>query len=175
MHSGRGDAAQLGYTYLALLITVAVIGIGLVAASEVWSQTRQREKEQELLFIGEQFRQAIGAYYERTPGAVKRYPEKLQDLLEDKRYLAKQRYLRKLFVDPITGKADWGVVPAPGGGIMGVYSKSEDRPLKTANFGDENKNFEGARRYAQWRFVYQPVVNPVLQAPTPLPPQRSVR
>ncbi|MCI3953246.1 MAG: hypothetical protein K0R53_2745 [Burkholderiales bacterium] len=175
MHSGRVDAAQLGYTYLALLIAVAVIGVGLVAASEVWSQTRQREKEQELLFIGEQFRQAIGAYYERTPGAVKRYPEKLQDLLEDKRYLAKQRYLRKLFVDPITGKADWGVVPAPGGGIMGVYSKSEDRPLKTANFSDENKNFDGARRYAQWRFVYQPVVNPVLQAPAPLPPQRSVR
>ena len=74
MRSGRGGPSQGGFTYLALLIAVALIGIGLVAASEVWSQSRQREKEQELLFIGEQFRQAIGMYYERTPGAVRRYP-----------------------------------------------------------------------------------------------------
>lgn len=165
MPSGSPRRRQHGFTYLALLIAVALIGIGLAAGSEVWSQSRQREKEQELLFIGEQFRGAIALYYERTPGAVKRYPQKLQDLLEDKRYVSLQRYLRKLYADPLTGKPDWGVVPAPGGGIMGVYSKSHDRPLKTANFPEHYAAFEGARRYSQWRFIYQPTYNPPVQAP----------
>ena len=174
MRSGSPDRAQRGFTYIALLLAVALIGVGLIATSEVWSQSRQREKERQLLFIGNQFRQAIGRYYERTPGAVKRYPEKLQDLLEDKRYLVTQRYLRKIFRDPMTGKTEWGIIPAPGGGIMGVYSKSKDQPIKTAGFAKDDQSFEGARRYVQWRFVYQPMLNPVLQT-SPPQPQRPAR
>lgn len=171
MGSGSAPAPQRGYTYIALLVAVAVIGIGLAATSEVWSQSRQREKEQELLFSGEQFRQAIGLYYERTPGAVKRYPEKLQDLLEDKRHLPPQRHLRKIYADPMTGKTDWALVPAPGGGFMGVHSRSDGTPLKSANFAEAHASFEGARQYSQWRFVYQPIHNPSLP-PTAVPAQR---
>ena len=165
MSSGKRN--ERGFTYLAMLIAVALIGIGLVAGSEVWSHSRQREKEQELLFIGEQFRRAIGLYYERTPGAVKRYPEKLQDLLEDKRYVTRQRYLRRLYVDPMTGKPEWGVIAAPEGGVMGVYSLSTQKPVKSANFSQELMAFEGAQHYNQWRFIYQPVMNPVIPAPAP--------
>lgn len=156
MQNGKGASFQRGFTYLALLLAVVVIGIGLVAASEVWSQSRQREKERELLHIGEQFRQAIALYYERTPGPVKRYPEKLEDLLQDRRYLVKQRYLRRIFADPMTGKPEWGLVPAPGGGIMGVYSLSPGHPVKLANFNDANKKFKDAQSYSQWQFVYEP-------------------
>ena len=170
MRSGRPAAAARGFTYLVMLLAVALIGIGLVATSEVWSQSRQREKERELLFIGNQFRQAIALYYQRTPGMVKRFPETLQDLLEDKRYLVTQRHLRKIFADPVTGKPDWGIVPAPGGGIIGIYSRSNDKPIKAADFPAEDQSFEGAQRYSQWRFIYQPELNPVLQAP-PQPPQ----
>jgi type II secretory pathway pseudopilin PulG len=162
-----GKRTERGFTYLAMLIAVALIGIGLVAGSEVWSHSRQREKEQELLFVGEQFRRAIGLYYERTPGAVKRYPEKLQDLLEDKRYVTRQRYLRRLYVDPMTGKPEWGVVAAPDGGVMGIYSLSTEKPVKSANFSQELMIFEGAQHYNQWRFIYQPVMNPVIAAPPP--------
>lgn len=167
MSSGSRRGGERGFTYIALLIAVALLGVGLVAGSEVWSQSRQREKERELLFIGNQFRQAIALYYQRTPGAVKRYPEKLQDLLEDKRYLVKQRHLRKIFVDPLTGKPEWGLVAAPGGGIMGVYSRSTEKPVKTAGFAEADQAFAGAQRYSQWRFIYQPVLTPVLQAPPP--------
>lgn len=177
MSSGSVPAPQQGYTYIALLVAVAVIGIGLAATSEVWSQSRQREKEQELLFSGEQLRKAIGFYYERTPGAVKRYPEKLQDLLEDQRHLPPQRHLRRVYADPMTGKADWVLMTAPGGGIMGVHSRSDATPLKSANFSEAHASFKGARRYSQWRFVYQPPQNPSLPAaPTPareLPPPRA--
>ncbi|MGQ0750113.1 MAG: type II secretion system protein [Betaproteobacteria bacterium] len=173
MASGSVALRQQGYTYIALLIAVALIGVGLAAASEVWSQSRQREKEQELLFVGEQFRQAIGLYYERTPGAVKRYPEKLQDLLEDKRHLPPQRHLRKVYADPMTGKPDWALVAAPGGGLMGVHSRSEVMPVKSANFAEAHATFKGALRYSRWQFIYQPIQSPSL--PTAPAPAREVR
>ncbi|MGE0875505.1 MAG: type II secretion system protein [Burkholderiales bacterium] len=114
------------------------------------------EKERELLWVGEQFRQAIALYYYRTPGTVKRYPESLVDLLEDKRHLSVQRYLRRIYLDPVSGKAEWGLVRAPGGGIMGVHSLSDAPPLKRGGFAPAQASLEGAARYAEWRFVYEP-------------------
>jgi len=87
MSNGRGRF-QRGFTYLVAMFAVAIAGLLLAVTSEVSSHSRQREREKELLYIGDQFREAIALYYQRTPGAVKRYPEKLEDLLEDKRYLA---------------------------------------------------------------------------------------
>ena len=55
-----------------------------------------REKERDLLFVGDQFRRAIGEYYEKAPGGVKVYPKKLEDLLRDNRYPGVQRWLRKI-------------------------------------------------------------------------------
>lgn len=147
---------QGGFTYVSMLFAVAIIGAGLAAVGEVWSQVRQREREQELIWVGRQFRDAIALYYLRTPGAVKRYPERLEDLLEDRRYVTTQRYLRRIHVDPVTGTAQWGIVSAPQGGIMGVYSLSERTPQKKSGFPPVEAAFEGAGRYMDWRFVYIP-------------------
>jgi type II secretory pathway pseudopilin PulG len=164
MRSGR---RQEGFTYLTALFLVAVAGAGLAATAEVWSHARQREKEAELLWIGNQFRQAIGLYYQRSPGAVKRYPEKLEDLLEDRRYLSTQRYLRRIYADPITGKAEWGLVIAPGGGVMGVYSPAPGKPLKTGPVASQGIKLEGASQYADWRFVYAPAQTVARSEPVP--------
>ncbi len=153
----RFTGRQAGFTYVALLLAVAIMSLGFAATAEVWTQTRQREKERELLFIGNQFRQAIGNYYERTPGAVKRYPARLEDLLNDKRFLTSQRHLRKIFHDPMTGKAQWGRIESPeGGGIMGVYSLAAGTPIKTSGFLPANRRFEGAAAYSGWRFEFEP-------------------
>ena len=56
-----------------MLFAVALIGILLAAAGQVWRTEALREKEKELLFVGEQFRQAIGSYYENSPGVPRRY------------------------------------------------------------------------------------------------------
>ena len=138
---------QGGFTYLAILFVVAVTGLGVATLGETWSRTRQREKEAELLWIGNQFKQAIAVYYERTPGGAKRYPEKLEDLLEDKRFLTTQHYLRRLYPDPITGKPDWDVIEAPGGGIMGIKSRSASRPVGLMS---------SAATYGGWQFTYEP-------------------
>ena len=51
---------------------------------------------------------------------------------------------------------DWGIIEAPGGGIMGVYSKSEARPVKVGGFRLADKTFLDAERYADWKFFYTP-------------------
>ncbi len=147
---------QAGFTYIGLLIAIAALGGGLAAVGELSSHSKQRECEAELLFVGQQFRQGIASYYERTPGAVKRYPQKLEDMLEDKRYPVAQRHLRRIYPDPITGQPGWGLMEAPGGGIMGVYSLSEVAPVKSGNFGRPDESFAGTAKYSEWRFFYTP-------------------
>jgi type II secretory pathway pseudopilin PulG len=148
---------QRGFTYIALLIGVAIIGGVLAAIGELASHAQQREKEAELLFAGRQIRDAIGAYYELSPGGAKAYPKTLEDLLEDKRMPVVTRYLRKVYRDPITGRSDWGVVEGPGGGIMGVYSKSETRPLKSGSFPRGDESFGDAKAYTEWKFTHSPL------------------
>jgi type II secretory pathway pseudopilin PulG len=143
-----------GFTYIGLLIIIAIMGINLALAGTIWSFTQQREQERQLIFVGNQYLQAIGNYYQRTPGSVKTYPATLQNLLQDNRYVSTQRHLRKLYADPITQSQDWGIVTAPQGGIMGVYSKSKLQPIKNAGFKQINANFEGQKKYSDWQFIY---------------------
>ena len=56
----RSDA---GFTYIGLLIAVVIIGIALSAVGTIWRTQAQREREQQLLFIGRDFQRAIASYY----------------------------------------------------------------------------------------------------------------
>lgn len=150
-----GKSKNAGFTIIAMLVATAVIGLGLAATGTVWSQARQRDREAELLAVGAEFRTAIERYYQRTPGVVKNYPQTLDELVKDPRFPGVERHLRRLYKDPMTGAADWLVVEAPTGGIMGVRSRSEAAPLKTGNFGAIDPG-AGATRYSDWRFVYEP-------------------
>jgi type II secretory pathway pseudopilin PulG len=144
-----------GFTYLGVLIVVAVLGIALTGTGLVWRTQKQRENERELLFVGEQFRRAIGQYYERSPGA-KQFPNTLDELLLDPRYPTVQRYLRRPYADPMTGTAQWGLVTGPEGRIVGVYSLSEASPRKQSQFKHGEEGFEGAETYREWKFIYVP-------------------
>lgn len=160
-----------GFTYIGVLLLVALMGAVLAGTATVWRTMSQRDKERELLFVGHEFRKAIGLYYERTPGAAKQYPKTLEDLLQDKRQPALTRYLRRLYVDPMTGKKEWGLVKGAGGTIMGVYSLSTEIPIKTGNFDEADKDFEGMGSYAEWKFVHKPGQGGATPAPgTPAPP-----
>ena len=147
-----GRKAQRGFTYLGFLLFVAIAGAGLAAYSELASHAAQREKEAELLFRGEQYRDAIASYYKKE----QRYPQSLAELLEDKRYPMPVRHLRRLYREPITGQDEWGLVEAPGGGVMGVYSRAPGKPVKTGNFLQKNQEFEGAVSYGDWKFIHSP-------------------
>lgn len=152
-------APQTGFTYLGVLFAIALMGIALGAVGTLWQTEMQREREKELLFIGNEFRNAIKQYYHRSPG-VGSYPKELKVLLKDPRLLNNQRHLRRLYTDPMTGKPEWGLIRTPDKGIMGVYSLSQGKPIKKANFSAADKGFDSARSYRDWRFVYTPSNTP---------------
>jgi type II secretory pathway pseudopilin PulG len=150
-----------GYTYVGVLFIIATIGLTQALASTLWSFAQQREKERELLFIGNQFRKAIQQYYVKTPGFVKTYPPSLEALLEDNRFVTTQRYLRRIYLDPMTNNAEWGIINAPQGGVMGIYSISNEKPIKQDGFAEVNIHLANRRHYSEWQFFYapQPIVD----------------
>ena len=131
------------------------MGIALAAAGTLWSFTARRDREARLLFIGDQYRNAIAQFYSSGPG-VHRYPGELEELLQDPRFVQPRRYLRKLFADPMTGHADWTLLRDPDGGIYGVASNAAGSPLKRANFSRADQKFTGSECYCEWRFEYVP-------------------
>jgi len=149
-----------GFTYIALLAAIVIIGISLGSATKYWSHITLREKEKELIFRGNQYKGAISRYYTAVPGK-KMYPQSIDNLLNDSRSINSGRHLRRKYKDPITGE-DFVVIKGQqvNGkkviGIIGVKSKSDDEPLKKANFSEENKGFEGKSKYSEWEFKFIP-------------------
>lgn len=160
-----------GFTYMTVLFIVAMMGAGLALAGDVWHTSVRREKEAELLFIGEQYRLAIERYY--LSGPQRQYPRALADLLKDPRRPGAERYLRKLYPDPITGKDEWGIVKAPDGGILGVHSLSDAPPLKVANFRVREAAFEGKSKYSDWKFAFAPATQRAAASNASTPPAQQ--
>lgn len=145
-----------GFTYVIVMFVVAVLSILSVRALENSLTKAQRGKEEELLFVGQAYRDAIRSYYDNTPGTAKQYPPELTSLLLDERTTTTRRPLRKLYRDPMTGSEQWGVVLTEDGkGIKGVYSLSQQQPVKTGGFSDDLAAFAAAKTYRDWQFVYQ--------------------
>lgn len=150
----RRCRAQGGFSYLWLLLLIAFMGVGLTVVVEVDATAAQRDREKELLVIGRQFRTAIGRYYElRQVGGRNEYPATLDDLLRDNRAPGIQRHLRKVFVDPMTGKAEWGLVRL-GGRIVGIHSLSEKAPIKQSGFEADDLALQDKKKYSEWVFTY---------------------
>jgi type II secretory pathway pseudopilin PulG len=137
-----------GFTYIGILVAVVLLGIALAAAGTLWTITTQRDRETQLLFIGHAFRAAIQSYY----ATGHQLPRDLDDLILDQRFPQPRHHLRRIYIDPMTGHADWQLIRDPDGGIFGVYSSSQQRPLKRANFDPEDAQFDDAECYCDWHF-----------------------
>lgn len=146
--------AQKGYTYFGLLFVIALIGLALTGASVVWQIEQQRDKERELLFVGQQYMNAIASYYHAAPGGNKKYPRTINDLLRDPRYPMVKRHLRRPWRDPLTLSREWGFVYTRQGGIAGIYSLAKGAPLKQAGFGVLEPLLSGKGSYQEWKFIY---------------------
>ncbi|MBT9520769.1 MAG: type II secretion system protein [Dechloromonas sp.] len=148
-----------GFSYVGLLILVGVVGAMFAATVTTGALMQRRLAEEELLFIGTQFRNAFKTYYESTPPGGKPYPQQLSDLLLDPRTSLSRRHLRHIFPDPLTGKAEWGTVAAPGGGIIGVYSLSSEKPIKAGGFDPDFESCANKSKYSEWVFQSIPEVS----------------
>jgi type II secretory pathway pseudopilin PulG len=143
---------QRGFTYLWVMLMVGLMGLGLLTAAELYSMSLRRDRERDLMFIGRQFRSAIRQY---AIAHGQQYPDSLQALLLDPAYPGVKRYLRRLYVDPMTGKADWALIEVAGR-VVGVHSRSIVAPFKVDNFEPAEAHFKDAEHYAQWTFTYPP-------------------
>ncbi len=149
--------SQHGFTYVIALFLVAILSVATLTALERTITKDRRDKEAQLLYVGQAYRTAIMQYYLNASGPARSFPPDLNTLLQqDSRLTTKPRYLRRLYLDPMTGSTNWGTVKAEDGGVMGVYSYSTQQPIKTAGFPAVLANFIGAQTYQQWQFIYLP-------------------
>jgi len=146
--------------FIMLLILIATLNIGLMVAVPLWQTQMQREKEEELIFRGQQYVEAIRVYQLKHPGL---FPSSIEVLI-------KERCLRREFKDPMTADGEWNLIlatgrssPQGGGGqqvmvappealssivnpqIIGVVSRSTKKSIRIYNDQDS---------YDQWLFYY---------------------
>ena len=151
MRSGERGGYEGGFTYIGLLVLIALIGFMLSVAGQVAATTAQREREKQLLFIGHAYRDAIRHYVVQNG----HYPASLADLVESPTASGQPaHYLRRLYPDPMAQSADWLLIPAPGAGIMGVASSSKRAPIKRSGFDDADFGFGDAETYGDWTFIF---------------------
>ncbi|BBB31864.1 hypothetical protein TTHT_0240 [Thermotomaculum hydrothermale] len=166
-----------GYILTATIVMIVILSISMALIAEKWTYVVKREKENELLFRGEQYAQAIRRFYLTH----KRYPFELKELIE-----SNPRCIRRLYREPFSKDGKWGLIylsdlasgkvfkktntaeegngkqtsnpnPVPvgqiynkssqpiiTGQIVGVFSKSKDRPYKDFMKGDV---------YSDWKFI----------------------
>jgi type II secretory pathway pseudopilin PulG len=159
----RGSSA--GFTYIGLLMLIAMMGFALTVVAQIWQTVQTRDKEEELLFVGNEIRRAIGTYAANAAS----YPHSLEDLLKDPGFPGVRRYLRKIYRDPITGRAEWGLLKPDGNSITGVYSLSDAEPLKQSGFSLADQSFEAKTKYSEWVFVSRGAQGAAPASITPVP------
>jgi type II secretory pathway pseudopilin PulG len=97
----RARASEAGYNMVVLMVAVTLLAVMTAAALPMWSHAMQREKEEELIFRGWQYAEAIRVFQQRHG----RYPTRLQELIE-----VKPRSIRKLWKEPMTEGGQWGLI-----------------------------------------------------------------
>jgi len=136
--------AQRGFTLLEMAVTATVLLILASAAIPMAKNGVRRQKELELQRDLRTMRDALDAYKQMAdqkkiklpPAENNGYPESLEILVEgaptDKASV-KIRFLRRIPIDPFTGKAEWGlrsITDDPnssswgGGNVYDVYSQA---------------------------------------------------
>lgn len=162
MRSGSdASARQRGFTYIGLLIMVAIMAAGATASLGAGASLQRRDVETELLAIGLEFRAALQSYADATPMGQPQAPKEMAELLRDPRYPGVRRHLRRIYPDPLTGAADWGLVRSPDGRIAGIHSLSGTPAIRQANFPPGLDAFEKAQSHSEWIFAIMPPASPV--------------
>ena len=142
MKSVRPRSRQSGYVLLALMLTMTLILVALAVEAPRIGQQIKREKEEELVHRGKDYATAVKRFVHKNGG---RYPVSVEQL-ENTNHV---RFLRKKYVDPMTGDSDWKMVhvgeaqiniPAPNPGLSGGGGQN---PGLGGGTGTQNTNPPG--------------------------------
>lgn len=93
--------AEQGYTLAVLAVMITVLSLLLSMALPYWSKQIQREKEEELIFRGLQYAEAIRVFRNKNG----RLPVRLEELIK-----AEPRVIRQLWKDPMTEDGSWALI-----------------------------------------------------------------
>lgn len=91
-----------GFLLIAVLFLLALLLFALATAAPRVTQDLRRDREQETIHRGMQYARAIQLYYRKFG----HYPVSIDELLSSNN----MRFLRRKYVDPMTGKDDWRLI-----------------------------------------------------------------
>ena len=94
----RGEA---GYNLVILIVAITILNILLALSLPLWSTAIRREKEEELIFRGIQYAEAIRVFQNKH----QQFPTRLEELIE-----REPRTIRQLWKDPMTEDGKWGLI-----------------------------------------------------------------
>src|ERR1700681_2920022 len=95
-------ADESGFALLLVFLMASIVAIGLYYELPRVAMETQRQKEQLLIERGEQYKRAIQLFFKKAG----RYPGEIKDLES----FQNQRFLRRRYVDPMTGKDEWRLI-----------------------------------------------------------------
>lgn len=148
--------SQRGMTLLELIIAASILLVLSSAALPVFRFTVVRQKETELRRDLREMRDAIDRYKDysdrnliRVAAGSEGYPRDLETLVKGVRLGAgdngKVRFLRHIPIDPMTGRAEWGLRAIQddpdstswgGNNVYDVYSKSQATALDGSRYSE---------------------------------------
>jgi general secretion pathway protein G len=146
-------SAERGLSLVELIITVTILSILAGAAFPIARFQTQRMNERILRYELWTMRDAIDRYHDaaeknafRTKVDSQNYPETLEKMVEGEEVQTKKvKFLRAIPVDPMTGKAEWGLRSMQddpksdsfgGQSVFDVYSKSTGTALDGTKYSD---------------------------------------
>jgi general secretion pathway protein G len=147
------DSREAGLTLVELIVTVFILGMLASAAVPIARWKIKRQKERELRTDLWEMRRAIDAYKDAADkGGIQtkvdsdNYPPDLETLVKGVEIKSKRvRFLRRIPVDPMTGKAEWGLRSEQddpsgdswgGQNVFDVYSKSQGTALDGTKYAE---------------------------------------
>jgi general secretion pathway protein G len=156
MRIGRRRAG--GFSFVEMIIATALMMILASAAMPIVRISIRREREADLRRTLRDLRSAIDKYQDACTGnkiaatdvTAMCYPPDLQTLVDGAPALnstadMKYKFLRRIPIDPVTGKADWGMKSVTdsvdskswgGGNVFDVYSKADGSALDKTKYRD---------------------------------------
>jgi general secretion pathway protein G len=150
---GKNRSSERGLTLVELIVTVAILAIVAGAAIPVARYQVKRGKERELRYDLWQMRDSIDHYKDAADKNLfqikldsQGYPPDMETLVNGVDIQGKKvRFLRRIPVDPMTGKAEWGLRSMQddpdsdsygGQSVFDVYSKSDGTALDGTKYKD---------------------------------------
>ena len=145
LHNANPDAGQTdaedGYLLLTVLVMIFLVLLALSIAAPKLAKQIQRDKEEEALQRGLQYRRAIQLYYKKFNA----YPTDIKQLEKTNEI----RFLRKRYKDPITGKDDWRLIHVGEAKVppLGFFGQPLQTGLSSTSTGPGQRRDSRARAH----------------------------